>query len=249
MQTFINRISDTKRWCLSFSIAALLSACVSTGNQSSVPNDSKRSDPIEQASAKTQTNTLLTEPSSRNSAQALEQNKEINRYKAQKVWVLPAVRAQIHLAIRHKQQGKLEQAEQLFTRLIAQNPNLSGLYVHLGDIKKRQDKRNDALGFYQQAVRVNGLNYVAQNRLATLYRQTGDFSLAKQHYLLALKSWPDYALAHRNLGILYDLYLQQKTQALAHYKRYLDLSVEQDKSVQYWIKDLSRQLKQQESKS
>jgi tetratricopeptide (TPR) repeat protein len=73
-----------------------------------------------------------------------------------------------------------------------------------------------------------------------LYREQGDFQAALHAYDQALTLQPDYALAHRNIGILYDLYLQQPGQALTHYKRYLELVGEDDKTVSGWVIDLER---------
>jgi hypothetical protein len=55
-----------------------------------------------------------------------------------------------------------------------------------------------------------------------------------------LKLDAGYALAHRNIGILYDLYLGQPAVALEHYKKYLELTSDPDPGVDRWVVDLSR---------
>ncbi|MGH8263721.1 MAG: hypothetical protein ACRET4_09590, partial [Steroidobacteraceae bacterium] len=46
--------------------------------------------------------------------------------------------------------------------------------------------------------------------------------------------------ALRNLGVLYDLYLQMPGKALPLYQKYQELSGGADKQVAEWIKDVSR---------
>ena len=45
-----------------------------------------------------------------------------------------------------------------------------------------------------------------------------------------------------NLGILFDLYLQDLEQALAHYRRYQELMSEENEQVAGWIVDIERRL-------
>ena len=52
---------------------------------------------------------------------------------------------------------------------------------------------------------------------------------------------PDYALAHYNLGVLNELYLQRLETALQHFETYQSL-VGEDKQVEKWISDLRRRV-------
>ncbi|MFT7175684.1 MAG: hypothetical protein ACJAUG_001685 [Halioglobus sp.] len=49
-------------------------------------------------------------------------------------------------------------------------------------------------------------------------------------------------MTHRNLGILYDVYLGEKIKALRHFNRYQTLTGGADRKVKGWIVDLQRQL-------
>ena len=73
-----------------------------------------------------------------------------------------------------------------------------------------------------------------------MYRRTGRFADAEQAYQRAVAADPAYASAYRNLGVLYDLYLQSPERALPMYLRYQELSGGADKQVAEWIKDVSR---------
>ncbi|UCE89659.1 MAG: tetratricopeptide repeat protein, partial [Pseudomonadota bacterium] len=87
---------------------------------------------------------------------------------------------------------------------------------------------------------LNPDNAAAYNHLGIVHRQRGDFKKAQDAYRQALKIEPDYALAHRNLGILYDLYMGDLSRALKHYERYQALTGGDDRQVDKWIVDLKR---------
>ena len=57
----------------------------------------------------------------------------------------------------------------------------------------------------------------------------------------AVTARPDYALAHYNLGVLNELYLQRLDVALQHFEIYQSL-VSEDKQVEKWIADLKRRV-------
>ena len=67
------------------------------------------------------------------------------------------------------------------------------------------------------------------------------FIEAEAAYLKAVTASPDYALAHYNLGVLNELYLQRLDVALQHYEIYHGL-VGNDAQVEKWIKDLTRRV-------
>lgn len=123
---------------------------------------------------------------------------------------------------------------------IADRPDHAGPYVNLGIAYQHAGDKDNALKALQAAIERNPLNATAHHQLGILYREQGDFTAALDAYKAALDLNPDYALAHRNIGILYDLYLQQPALALDHYRRYLALSGEPDKTVDGWVVDLER---------
>jgi tetratricopeptide (TPR) repeat protein len=74
-----------------------------------------------------------------------------------------------------------------------------------------------------------------------LLRRNGNFLEAEAAYLKAVTVSPDYALAHYNLGVLNELYLQRLEAALQHFETYQSL-VGEDKQVEKWIADLKRRV-------
>jgi len=74
--------------------------------------------------------------------------------------------------------------------------------------------------------------------LASFIGQEGKFDDARRQYRKALDADPDYALAHLNIAILYDLYLQEPKEALPHYQAYQQLLPAEDGVVAKWIIEL-----------
>lgn len=120
-------------------------------------------------------------------------------------------------------------------------PELSGPALNSALIYSQQGEADEAELWFKRAVESNSGNAVAHNEYAIFLRQQGRFHESKKHYLLALELSGDYAEAHYNLGILYDLYLGDKGRALDHFKRYQQITGETDRQVAGWIVDLQRQ--------
>jgi len=137
--------------------------------------------------------------------------------------------------------GDTIDAELRFQEFLLAYPEFPGAYVNLaiifagrGDDKAVEDSLTDALI-------LDPRHAVALNHLGMLLRRQGKFFEAESAYLKAVTVSPDYALAHYNLGVLNDLYLQRLGAALQHYERYQEIAGE-DKQVNIWIADLKRRI-------
>ncbi|VAW77233.1 hypothetical protein MNBD_GAMMA15-233 [hydrothermal vent metagenome] len=138
------------------------------------------------------------------------------------------------------QSGDYQAAIPVLNAFIAKRPKLAGPQLNLGiayRLTGQDDAASDALN---QALKLNPSNPAIWHQMAILYRKQGDFDAALDAYGKALQLDQNYALAHRNIGILYDLYLQKPALALQHYRNYLALNGEEDKTVSRWIVDLER---------
>lgn len=73
--------------------------------------------------------------------------------------------------------------------------------------------------------------------LGVLYVQNKDFDLAVKEFKDALAYNPNNALAHYNLGIIFDDYFKDSENAKYHYRRFLELSPTSDdtESVREWL--------------
>jgi len=97
-----------------------------------------------------------------------------------------------------------------------------------------------ALESLQQAIRLNPDRAVYYNELGMVSRREGRFDEARSYYAKALALDPNYAYAHLNIGILYDLYLQDTAKAMQHYQRYRELMPSEAGTVTKWIADLQQ---------
>ncbi len=140
--------------------------------------------------------------------------------------------------MQNKQYGEAMQA---FNTLHSDYPGLAGPLTDLGIIYAQQKKRDEAIDALSRAVNADPANAVAQNWLGILYRDGGDYRRAEDAYRKAIAAQGNYAFAHYNLAVLYDNYLHQPQDALAHYREYLRLSGGEDLKVQAWVKALEAQ--------
>jgi Flp pilus assembly protein TadD len=128
-----------------------------------------------------------------------------------------------------------------FQEFLLQYPDYSGAHVNLAIIHARNGDDMAAEASITDALILDPLQPQALNQLGMLLRRQGNFSAAENAYLKAVAADPDYALAHYNLGVLNDLYLQRLEAALQHYERYQEIAGE-DKLVMRWIADLKRRV-------
>lgn len=142
-------------------------------------------------------------------------------------------------AMRNKQWS---QAESLLQKVIAENNKLSGAYLNLGLIYRAQQENKRAEQAFNDAIVANHTNLDAYNQLAILLREGGRFAEAESNYKKALNVWPFHPESHKNLAILYDLYMGKNAEALPHYEAYLQLLGGNDKQAASWIADLQRRL-------
>jgi tetratricopeptide (TPR) repeat protein len=142
-------------------------------------------------------------------------------------------------AMRNKQWA---QAQSLLQKIIAVDPKLSGAHLNLALVYSAQGDLTAAEKSFNAALQANPDNLDAYNQLAILKREAGDFPAAEKLYLTALQHWGFHPASHKNIAILYDLYLNKPEQALPHYEAYLQLVGGEDKQVISWIADLQRRL-------
>jgi Flp pilus assembly protein TadD len=114
--------------------------------------------------------------------------------------------------------------------------------VNLGVLFLRKARYEDAKNALLQATTIKPQDAVAQTHLGIAYRNLGEFKKAEQSYQEALRADPNYAYAHLNAGILYDIYLQKLPEALQHYEQYKALSKDSNDLVEKWIIDLKRRV-------
>ena len=138
--------------------------------------------------------------------------------------------------------GDTTDAELELEHLILEYPDYAGPYVNLAILYRGNGDVEQAIEVLNRALGLDSEHPAANNQLGMLLRAQGQFADAEAAYLRAIAADPEYALAYYNLGILLDIYLQRPAEALQHYERYQDLTLEPDRSVAGWIIDLRRRL-------
>ena len=137
--------------------------------------------------------------------------------------------------------GDLVEAEFRFQEFVLQYPDYPGAHVNLAILHSGNGNEKAAEDSITDALLLDSEYAPALNQLGMLLRRQGKFDDAEAAYLRAIDKQPDYALAHYNLGVLNELYLQRLGPALSHFERYQALTGE-DKQVEKWIVDLKRRL-------
>jgi len=134
-----------------------------------------------------------------------------------------------------------EKGIELLTKVVKAAPGNAIASINLSLVYKKQGKLKQAEESLIHALGIEPENPVANNEYALLYRKTGRFAEARKLYEKTLEKYPNFTIAHKNLGILCDLYLKDYECALKHFVIYSD-AMQEDKSVKIWIADLQKRV-------
>ena len=137
--------------------------------------------------------------------------------------------------------GDFVDAELRFKEFLLQYPGYPGAHVNLAIIHGSNGNDDAARASIDAALALEPNHARALNQMGMLLRRNGKFLEAEAAYLKAVTVSPEYALAHYNLGVLNELYLQRLDAALHHFEIYQSL-VGEDAQVAKWIKDLTRRV-------
>jgi Flp pilus assembly protein TadD len=129
----------------------------------------------------------------------------------------------------------------LLEKVIERSPGVTAPYIDIAIAYQRIGKPEVAEEHLQTALTLFPGHPVACNEYGLLYRKTGRFAEARAIYEEAIERFPEYYPAHRNLGILCDLYLNDPACALEHYEIYSKARPE-DAQVPLWIADVRARL-------
>ncbi len=132
-------------------------------------------------------------------------------------------------------------AVDLLEKVIDRSPGVTAPYIDVAIAYQRIGKPERAEERLQTALTLFPGHPVACNEYGLLYRKTGRFAEARAMYEKAIERFPDYYPAHKNLGILCDLYLNDPACALQHYEIYSKARPD-DAQVTLWIADVRARL-------
>jgi len=146
-------------------------------------------------------------------------------------------RAQYESALRLLDQERYPQGIALLLEVIEKAPDVTAPYINLGIAYRRIGDFDRAETNLKKALELNPRHPVVYDELGLLYRETGRFTAARGSYEKALEIHSGFHFAHRNLGVLCDVYMDDLPCALAHYEAYSRAEPD-DKEVTKWIADL-----------
>jgi tetratricopeptide (TPR) repeat protein len=147
--------------------------------------------------------------------------------------------SQLTRAVTQANGGAASDAELEFKQLMEAAPEFGGAAYDLGVLLRAQNRLEEAEAALTEAVRREPGSAPAFAALGLVQRERGNFAAAEQSYGRALEADASYAAAHRNLGILKDLYQADAAAALPHLEQYQALTGE-DRPVTSWIADVKQ---------
>ena len=160
----------------------------------------------------------------------------------------PESRALYQQALTALAAERFQEAERALLVVAQREPQLAGPHANLGILYGRTGRPAQAFASLREAVRLNPDRAAYYNELGVISRREGKFDDARRYYAKALDLDPAYAYAHLNMGILYDLYLQDSEKAMQHYERYQELTPAEAGTVKKWIADLQQRDRARQAK-
>jgi tetratricopeptide (TPR) repeat protein len=106
----------------------------------------------------------------------------------------------------------------------------------------KDSKLTQAETALKAAVQINPANAPAGNELGIVERRLGKFADAEAAYQRTITADPNYAPAHLNLGVLYDLYLAEPQKALDEFERYIEIAGQGNRQVAGWVVELRKRV-------
>ena len=138
--------------------------------------------------------------------------------------------------------SQLEQAETDLKTITQGRPEFAGPWINLALIDIQKKNLEAAEKNLAQALERNPKMPQIFNALGYIELAKGNINKAVDNYRQAIALKKDYAIAHYNLALLQDIYLQDAKVAIEHYKLYLELTEYQDKKTADWVLELERNL-------
>jgi tetratricopeptide (TPR) repeat protein len=116
-------------------------------------------------------------------------------------------------------------------------PDLPGPYTNLGILYRNSNQLAEAEAALAKAVERAPWDAQTLTEYGATLRQAGKFAEARTAYEKAIEVNPSYAPAHRNLGVLLDLFIDDPMTAQAEFETYKSLTNE-EQPVSGWIAEL-----------
>ena len=160
---------------------------------------------------------------------------------AEPLAIPPRAAQQYAQALQLMKAGRNTDAELEFKQLVVAYPQFAGPQLNLGLLYLHDSRLPEAEAAFKAALELAPANPVAGDELGIVERKLGKFTEAEAAYLRAIAAEPNYAPAHLNLGVLYDLYMAEPQKALDQFERYIEIAGE-NKQVAGWVVELRKRV-------
>ena len=133
------------------------------------------------------------------------------------------IRPVINIAQAYTKIGNFNFAIEYYEKAINLNPNVFAVNYNLGNLYFVRGREKDALRLLNMAALINPKNPETHGLLGEIYLKRQQIELARFHLKLAVEIKPNYALAMRNLGIIYYFHLKKPEEAAVYFSRALSV--------------------------
>ena len=131
-------------------------------------------------------------------------------------------------------------AIELFLDVINSCPNYSNPHINIAFAYRHLGMNKEAQAHLLTALDLVPNHPVASNEYALMVKNRGNFHKARNIYEQALTDYPEYIPLHRNLGILCDVYLNDRLCAQEQFEYCQELSGDSDDEIALWLTELKR---------
>ncbi|WP_086931396.1 tetratricopeptide repeat protein [Agarilytica rhodophyticola] len=153
-------------------------------------------------------------------------------------------KSQYHTAFEQMQKQEYKVAQKILRKLASQYSQNLAIKTNLATVYFKQGNIKEAEQICQQALSKGAKIEELYNLLGLISVENKKFQDAENYYRKALSLNKNYADAHHNLALLYDVYYQDINNAYQHYAKYLSLAPE-DEEVKQWLEQLKYSLDQE----
>ncbi len=99
-----------------------------------------------------------------------------------------------------KDQGKLEEAIEVYTKALSIKPNYAEAYNNMGNVFQKQGKLEEAREIYKKALSIKPDYAEAYNNIGNVFQKQGKLEEARETYKKAVSIKPDYPDSYWNLS-------------------------------------------------
>jgi len=137
------------------------------------------------------------------------------------------IRPVINIAQAYTKIGNFDLAIEYYEKAQDLNPNVFAVNYNLGNLYFVRGREEDALRLLNTAALISPKTPETHGLLGEIYLKRKQIELARFHLNLAVEIKPNYALAMRNLGIIYYFHLKKPEEAAVYFSRALSVDPNQ----------------------